>query len=165
MSIEKISILSLNPNFLGKLIQSFLVGYNQPCDFKLLFYVLPIILYKPSREKLLTANNRSRIETLFQSQVQMPQNKDVKLSGKTRLAGFMKRFEELTPYTKQALIILSTERKISFDKKVKILADDNYNNYSGKVKEWMRSSYYLGVVFSKTTMEHLYFFLGVEECQ
>lgn len=163
MSIERIRVLSLNPNYFGKLIQSFLTGYDRHCDFTLLFYVLPIVLYKPSRDKLLTANKRSRMETLFQSQYSLSDNENVKFSGKTSLVGFLKRFEELKQYTKYALIILSNEQKISLDKKIILLTKENYNVYSGQVREMMRASFYLGVIFSKATIENLHYFLGVEE--
>ena len=67
MSISHIKCLSLNPHFYALLIQAFLSGYEKPCEVKLPFMALPILMYAESREKLTTANSRSRIDTLFRS--------------------------------------------------------------------------------------------------
>ena len=45
----------------------FLSGYEKPCEIKLPFMAIPVLLYAESREKLANANKRSRIDTLFQS--------------------------------------------------------------------------------------------------
>lgn len=109
MSINNIKILSLNPHFYSLLIQNFLSGYGKPCDIKLLFMAIPILIYKESREKLVRANKKSRIETLFQDSQTI---EDSKISGKTRLSGYIDRYKALMPYCKEALIILSSESKI-----------------------------------------------------
>ena len=131
MSINNIKKLSMNPHFYSLLMQSFLSGYEKPCEIKLPFMAIPILLYAESREKLVNANRRSRIDTLFQS----PQIIDErKISGKTRLSGYIDRYNSLKPYCKEAIII----------------------------KDWIKCAFYLGVVFSKTTEDHLSFFLGVD---
>lgn len=65
MSFEHIKRLSLNPYMMSKIIQSFLEGYNAPVDIKLLFYVLPIVLNKDSRDRLVDARSTSKIDSLF----------------------------------------------------------------------------------------------------
>ena len=162
MSIDKLRMLSLNPHFLGKLIQNFVQGYGKPADLKLIFYVLPIVLYKDSRGKLSSANSRSSIESLFQSKTSFEGNEKVKLSGKVSLAGFVERFEVLKNNTKQALIILSNEGKIGLGTHVSLLVEEKYDNYTGNVKNSLKAAYYLGIVFSKTTSEYLNSFLGVD---
>lgn len=57
----------MNPHFYSLLMQSFLSGYEKPCEIKLPFMAIPILLYAESREKLVNANKKSRIDTLFQS--------------------------------------------------------------------------------------------------
>ena len=95
MSINNIKKLSMNPHFYSLLMQSFLSGYEKPCEIKLPFMAIPILLYAESREKLVNANRRSRIDTLFQS----PQIIDErKISGKTRLSGYVDRYNSLKPY-------------------------------------------------------------------
>lgn len=162
MSIDKLRILSLNPHFSGKIIQNFIQGYGKPADLKLIFYVLPIVLYKDSRNKLCSANSRSSMESLFQSKMDFGGTDTLKLSGKVCLAGFVERFNLLKKETKHALIILSNAGKINLDGYVSLKTEDKYSNYSGNMKTTLKAAYYLGVVFSKSSKEHLNFFLGVK---
>ena len=160
MSINKIKILSTNPHFYSLLMQSFLSGYGKPCEIKLPFMAIPILMYAESREKLVNANSRSRIDTLFQSPQIIEGNK---ISGKTRLSGYIDRYNLLKPYCKNAIIILSSEEKIAFSEhKIFLIKKVDYKDFEGTVKEWIRCAFYLGVVFSKTTEDHLCFFLGVD---
>lgn len=161
MSIEHLKTLSLNPFFMGKVIQNFLEGYGSPIEYKLIFYVLPIVLYKESRDKLSSAKKTSRIETLFGGKQDYSRNKDIKISGKINLSGFLERFEELKEITKLALIVLSTEEKVLLSKEIYLKEKDNYQYYAGEIKSTLRAAYYLGVIFSKTSSEHLDYFLGV----
>lgn len=160
MSINNIKKLSMNPHFYSLLIQSFLSGYEKPCEIKLPFMAIPILLYSESREKLVNANKRSRIDTLFQSSQVVEGNK---ISGRTRLSGYINRYNSLKQSCKEALIILSSEDKIVFDDyKIILTRKIDYKKFEGTIKDWTKCAFYLGVVFSKTTDEHLSFFLGVD---
>lgn len=160
MSINNIKILSMNSHFYSLLMQSFMTGYEKPCEIKLLFMAIPILLYADSREKLVNASRRSRIDTLFQS----PQIiSEKKISGKTRLSGYVERYNLLKPYCKEAIIILSSEGEIVFDNyKIVLVHKIDYKNYKGNIRNWIKCAFYLGVVFSKTTKDHISFFLGVD---
>lgn len=161
MSIENIKRLSMNTHFYSLLIQSFLTGYEKPCELKLVFMALPILIHKESREKLCNANKKSRIDTLFQSDQIVG---DSKVSGKTRLTGYINRYNALKPYCREIVIILCSENKvvINNEHKLIVLKKIDYKNFSGTVKNWVKCAYYLGLVFSKTTDDHLSYFLGVE---
>jgi len=160
MSINNIKKLSMNPHFYSLLIQSFLSGYEKPCEIRLPFMAIPILLYAESREKLVTANRRSRVDTLFQAQQIVGESK---ISGRTRLSGYVDRYDMLKPYCKEALIILSSEDKIVIDNhRIVLTRKIDYKNFEGAIKEWVKCAFYLGVVFAKTTQEHLSFFLGVD---
>lgn len=150
----------MNPHFFSLLIQSFLSGYEKPCEIKLPFMAIPILLYAESREKLVTANKKSRLDTLFHS----PQIvEECKISGKTRLSGYVNRYNSLKPYCKEALIILSSEDKIVINNyKIMLIQKVDYKKFEGKIKDWMKCAYYLGIIFSKTTEDQLSFFLGVD---
>lgn len=150
----------MNTHFYSLLIQGFLSGYDKPCEMKLPFMALPILLYVESREKLVTANKRSRIDTLFQpSQI----IEESKISGKTRLSGYVDRYNSLKPYCKEALIILSSEDKIVFNNhKIRLIKKIEYKNFKGTIRDWIKCAFYLGVVFSKTTEDHLSYYLGVD---
>lgn len=160
MSITKIKNLSLNSHFYALLIQGFLSGYEKPCEIKLSLMALPILLYAESREKLKSANKKSRIDTLFQS-AQFIEN--AKISGKTRLSGYIGRYNLLKSYCKEALIILYSENKIVLNKnKLMLIQKIDYKNFEGIVREWLKCAFYLGIIFSKTTDDHISYFLGVD---
>lgn len=150
----------MNPHFYSLLMQSFLSGYEKPCEIKLLFMALPILLYSESREKLLNANKRSRIDTLFQT----PQIvNERKISGKTRLSGYIDRYNSLKQYCKEAIIILFSEEKIILkNHKIFLIKKINYKDFEGNIKEWIKCAFYLGIVFAKANEDQLSFFLGVD---
>mgnify|MGYP003289971987 CR=1 FL=1 len=160
MSISNIRKLSMNPHFYSLLIQSFLSGYEKPCEIKLPFMALPILLYSESRDKLVNASVRSRIDTLFQSPQIIEENV---ISGKTRLSGYLDRYNSVKSFCKQAIIILSSEDKIVINEhKIILLQKIDYKIYKNTmVREWLKCAFYLGVVFSKTTEDHLSYYLGV----
>ena len=161
MSIENIKRLSMNTHFYSLLIQSFLTGYEKPCELKLVFMALPILIHKESREKLCNANIKSRIDTLFQSDQVVGNSK---ISGRTRLTGYIGRYNALKPYSKESVIILCSENKVVINNEHKLIVVKkiDYKSFSGIVKNWVKCAYYLGIIFSKTTDDHLSYFLGVE---
>lgn len=163
MSFEHIKRLSLNPYMMSKIIQSFLEGYNAPVDIKLLFYVLPIVLNKDSRDRLVDARSTSKIDSLFGKKESYESHEDLRLSGKANLAGFIDRFNELKFLTKESVIILVNENKIKINNSVILIEKDNFSNYSNKnVKETLKAGFYLGVIFKKSSIEHLDNYLGVK---
>lgn len=160
MSVKKIKQLSMNPHFYSLLIQGFLSGYQKPCDIKLACMAIPILLYSDSREQLVHANSRSSMDSLFSQSQKMTESN---LSGKVRLSGYIDRYNMLRPYCKKAVIISYSENKIAIkNQKIVLKNKIDYKIYEGKIKEWMKCSYYLGIIFSKTSLEHLSFFLGVD---
>lgn len=151
----------MNTHFYSLLIQSFLTGYEKPCEIKLVFMALPILIHKESREKLCNANIKSRIDTLFQSEQVVGNSK---ISGRTRLTGYIDRYNALKPYCKESIIILCSENKVVINNEHKLIVVKkiDYKSFSGIVKNWVKCAYYLGIIFSKTTDDHLSYFLGVE---
>ena len=135
----------MNEHYYALLLQCFLTGYRRPCPIKIAFMSLPILMYSESREKLRVARKTSRIDTIFSGK-QVIQGEDI--SGKERLSGFTQRYDILLPYEKKAIIILSSEGKVTITgQEITLLKDENYQVYSGEVKEWLRSAFYLGVIF------------------
>lgn len=150
----------MNPHFYSLLIQGFLSGFDRPCEIKLIFMALPILLYSESREKLLNANKRSRIDTLFQSPQILGENK---ISGRTRLAGYINKYNSLKLSCKESIVILYSENKIVIDNNKIILTKKiHYKHFEGIIRDWIKCAFYLGAVFSKTTEEQLSYFLGVD---
>jgi len=161
MSLKHIQTLSMNPHFYGKLMQCFLSGYGKPCEVRLYFMALPILLYSESRKKLINATSRSKMETLFNTSQELTDG--VKISGKVRLSGYLNRFETLKEFSKKSLIILYSEKKIVLkDNKITLLNSVKYSDYSDNVRDWFKAAHYLGLVFAKTNEDHLNYFLGVD---
>jgi hypothetical protein len=160
-SIEYIERLSMNSHFHGLLLQVFLSGYNKPCEIKIAFMALPILMYSESREKLASAKNTSKIETLFNTHDVL--ENDVKISGKVKLAGFLERYNQICLLSKKALIILYSEKKIVLNQnKIVIVEMKKYSNYKGNIRKWLKAAHYLGVIFAKTNEEYIHYFLGVD---
>jgi hypothetical protein len=159
VSLKDLSTLSTNPHYYAFLLQSFLTGYNKPCKVSILLMALPILLYSESREKLIRANNRSNISSLFSSPKEMNNGS---LSGKTRLSGYLDRYQTLLESSKKAIVILSSKKIILItDRKIMALQTLHYYDYNDKVRDWLKAAFYLGIVFAKANEDHLCYFLGV----
>lgn len=101
------------------------------------------------------------METLFNTSDSLGNN--MKISGKVNLSGYLKRFEELKPFSKKAIIILYSEQKVVFkENKIFLIEPIRFLDYDNTIREWMRAADYLGVVFAKSNEDHLNYFLGVE---
>lgn len=162
MSIKNIKILSINSHFYALLFRGFLSGYNKPCEIRTLFMALPILLYSDSREKLISAKKTSSMESLFNKPKKLDNNKTI--SGKSDLAGYIKRFEDIKGLSKKAIIILYSQNNICLEGNKIFLTSDSINHlkYKGEIRNWIRAAYYLGIIFAKTNEEHINYFLGVD---
>lgn len=150
----------MNEHYYALLLQCFLTGYGRPCHLKIAFMSLPILMSSKSRERLKAAKKTSRIDTIFSEKQELLGND---ISGRERLSGFAQRYNSFLPYSKKAIIILSSEKKaVVTGKEISLLKDINYKAYSGGVKDELRCAFYLGTILSKTTYDHLAYYLGVE---
>jgi len=163
MSIESIHVLSMNPHFMARLIQAFLGGYGEACSIQIVSLSLPILYHNQAKEKLLTAKNTSRLETLYTGKVLL--NSGESISARTKVAGFEERYRILLPYVKQAIIVGCNENLIMLNKDLQLcpLKILNHKDVSLKksVSQLIRSAYYLGTVFRKATPEQLSHILEV----
>ncbi len=164
MSIEAIKTLSMNPHFIAKLIQAFITGYGKPCRIQHVFMAIPILFHEPARKKLLTANNASRMESLYGKKDNLPNGEQI--SSQSQMAGFIRRYELLQPYVKQAIIIGCNDQILEFcnDQKLQCLINLNYSQkgFSKPISKWIRTANYLGKVFRNATPEQLSYILEVE---
>jgi len=151
MSLKHIKTLSLNPFFMSKIIKCFLTGYEKNVDLKTLFYVLPIILYKPSRDRLANAKSNSSVYSLFGEDVLK----------RSSLAGFIDRYNELKSVTGEAIIILVNESKIQINNEVSLLHPLSYNVNNKCLQEYLRPAFYLGKVLSGVNIIEFKKYIGV----
>lgn len=151
MSIENIRTLSNNPFFMSKIIQCFLTGYEKSCDIQTMFYILPVILYKPSRERLVNAKSSSSLYSLFGETI----------SKRSDLLGFVNRYDLLRELTVEAIIILASESKIKINDSVSLFQKLPYKLKDKNIQEYLRASFYLGKVLSNVNIIEFEKYVGV----
>lgn len=152
--VDHIQNISLNPFFLSKVIHAFSAGYEKPVPFNLIFIVLPIIYYRPSRKLLITAQRRSSLRSLFVDDVEKA----------AALGGLQERIIYFYTFTNQAFIIAANEERVRLNSEGMIENKQtiDYKEFLNKnVKEFIRASYYLGLLCSKMEMSNIYRLLGV----
>lgn len=157
--IDHIQNISLNPFFASKLLRSFYTGYglendkqNMPLD--LVYIVLPLLYYRPSRTALAKAKNTSSLRSLFTDDT----NKAI------ALGGLQARIYFFDKITKNALIIAANEETIGIKKdglELKKKVDYRREFVSDSVKEYLRAAYYLGILCKKLSVVNVYRLLGV----
>lgn len=151
-------IISKNPHFYALIIQVFLTGYKEKCSLEILYNVLPFITYSELREPLINANSRSSLYSVYSNSKN--NLKEIQISNNVRKIGFKERYEKLKPFLGKALIILYSNKKIILIKdKVKLLEEKKYENFDKELREWLKSSYYLGNILKKITIKELKSFL------
>ncbi|ANS76972.1 hypothetical protein AWM70_22270 [Paenibacillus yonginensis] len=160
MSILHIEILMYNPFFLSKIIHSFLTGYKKEVDLKTIFYVLPIIMYKDSRDRLNNARTDSTLYSLFSKEIIMKEY-NTKLNSKFTLNHVAELFQDYIEPTKQSIIILANQKNIRFQSSIVLLEDFEYNKIAPSIREYFKSAYYLGQIFSKIEVSEFESFLEI----
>ena len=150
----------MNPHFYALLIQGFLSGYGSPCEIKLVFIAITILINADTRKPLKKANINSRFETLYGS-AQVFYDKSV--SGKALFAGFVEQYNTVFSYVRKAIIILCSEKKTSLNSsKLVCLSPIDFHNYNEPTRSWIRSSFYLGKIMQKSSNATISLYCGVE---
>lgn len=157
--IDHIQNISFNPFFASKLLRSFYTGYsvgndkrNMPLD--LVYIVLPLLYYRPSRMALAKAKNTSSLRSLFVDDT----NKAI------ALGGLQERIHFFDKTTKNALIIAANEETIDIKREgleLKKKIDYRKEFVSDSVKEYLRAAHYLGILCKKLSVVNVYRLLGV----
>lgn len=152
---DHIQNISLNPFFMSKLIHSFISGYQkEEVPFNLIYIVLPIIYYRPSRKLLITAQSRSSLRSLFVDDVEKA----------AALGGLQERLFYFYNLTNQSFIIACNEGRIRINAEglIEPVKNIDYKDYLNKqVKDFIRSAHYLGLLCSKMEISNIYRLLGV----
>lgn len=152
--VDHIQNISINPFFASRLIHSFLTGYEKPvAPISLIYIVLPLIYYRPSRTLLITAKNNSSLRTLFIDDA----------AKATSVGGLQERllyFEKISNY---GIIIAANEDKIEITSEGIVLKRKlDYKDVINKnIKDYIRAAHYLGLLCSKMEQSNIFRLLGV----
>jgi len=162
MSITHIETLSYNPIFLSKVIQSFMTGYKKEVDIKTTFYILPIVMYKDSRDKLNSARSNSTLYSIFSKEDDF-EDYGIKLNTRFCLNQIADMFDDYIEITKQSIIVLSNRNKISFDgSRISLLEKFEYKKSPDLIREYFKSAYYLGQILTKIELIEFEEFLEIK---
>lgn len=155
MDFRNIEILSYNSFFCSRLIAHFLSGCeNHQIRVELIFFVLPFVCKKDSREILNSANKDSTLNSSFLNTER----------GKVALAGLEKHIDYFKNLTQTSLVVAANE----FDIKIgEIITIENPFDYSKEkeayIKQFFRASYYLGKILSKNEFFDTFVKLGMKD--
>ena len=152
--VDHIQNISLNPFFQSRVIHAFITGYGKQVPYYLLYIILPIIYYRPSRKLLMTAQNRSSLRSLFVDDVDQV----------AALGGLQERVFYFYTSTNQAFIIAANEGRVRLhlDGFIQLTQTIDYKKILNKnVKDFIRASHYLGLLCSKMEVSNIYRLLGV----
>jgi len=161
MSITHIETLMYNPIFLGKVIQSFMTGYEKDVELKTLFYVLPIIMYKDSREKLNRARSNSTLYSLFTKDEDF-KDYGAKLNTKFCLNQISDMFYDYIEITKKSVIVLANQQKIFLNGKVILIEVFEYKKTSTLIREYFKAAYCLGRILTQIDLREFENFIEIK---
>lgn len=155
MDFEDIEILSCNSFLGGQLIAHFLSGCeNQNIKLELVFLLLPFVFKKDARSILNNANKNSTLNSAFLND----------LKGKMSLGGLEKRLKYFHNTTQSSIIVASKNYNIKVDEYLSIETTIDYKEEEELyLREFFRSSHYLGKILSKNDIFDTFIKLGLKE--
>lgn len=161
MAILHIETLMYNPIFTSKMIQCFMTGYEKDLDLKIIFYVLPIVMYKDSRERLNSARADSTIYSMFSKEIDFKEY-GTKLNSRLCLNHVKDVFEDYIKITKQAIIILANQDKISISNNISLQEKLQYNKTPNLIRDYFKAAFYLGKMLKDIQIEEFEELLGLK---
>jgi hypothetical protein len=161
MSIKHIETLMFNPIFFSKIIQSFITGYNKEVDLKTIFYVLPIVMYKDARIRLNSVRCDSTLYSIFDREKKFDEY-GVEFNSKFCLNQIAGLFNDYATFTKQSIIILSSQNKINLHKNIILQESFNYRKTPEKIREYFKAAHCLGMILTKIGLIEFEDFLEIK---
>ncbi|WP_458411534.1 three component ABC system middle component [Schinkia sp. CFF1] len=153
--VDHIQNITLNPFFMSRIIHAFISGYEKSAvPFNLIYIVLPIIYYRPSRNLLITAQSRSSLRTLFVDDVEKA----------AALGGLQERLFYFYTLTNQSFIVAANEGRVRLNSNgmIELSQKIDYREILNKnVRDFIRAARYLGLLCSKMEVSNVYRLLGV----
>lgn len=161
MAILHIETLMFNPIFMSKIIQCFMTGYEKELDFKVIFYILPVVMYKDARERLNSARSDSTIYSIFTKEIDFKEY-GAKLNSKFCLNHVKDVFEDYIKITKQSIIILANQQKISISNNISLQEILLYNKTPNLIRDYFKAAFYLGKILKDIKIEEFEELIGLK---
>ncbi|MBV7271483.1 hypothetical protein I6U48_00925 [Clostridium sp. PL3] len=161
MAILHIETLMFNPIFTSKIIQCFMTGYEKELDFKMIFYILPVVMYKDARERLNSARSDSTIYSIFAKEINFKEY-GTKLNSKLCLKHVKYVFEDYIKITKQSIIILANQEKISISNIISLQEKLPYNKTPNLIRDYFKAAFYLGKMLKGMQIEEFEDLIGLK---
>ncbi|QTH44017.1 hypothetical protein J4772_06325 [Cohnella sp. LGH] len=152
--IDHIQNISLNPFYMSRIIHAFIAGYEKSAvPLNLIYIVLPLIYYRPSRNLLIKAQSRSSLRSLFVDDVDRA----------TALGGLQDRLLYFQDLTNQSFIIAANEGRIALRSNgIQLLYNIDYKEILNRnMRDFIRAAQYLGLICSRMEVSNVYRLLGV----
>ena len=157
MKASQLQILMYSPQWTSKLLHYFLSGVKSQCKqgvkLELIYLVLPFVFDTLIRKKLQTSNVNSTFATLFN---------DVSLKKQLILKNEeLKNFKQIT---NNAFIYLGNKIDLTISNYLDIEKTIEYKNEENiQIKNYCKSAYQLGIIFSKENYIDIFMKIGVTE--
>jgi len=155
MDFKNIEILSYNSFFCSKLIAHFLSGCeDNQIKNELIFFVLPFVCKKDSREILNSANKDSTLNSSFLNTER----------GKIALAGLEKHIDYFKNLTQTSLVVAANEFEVKISDVISIENPLDYlEEKEPYLRQFFRASNYLGKILSKNEFFDTFVKLGMKD--
>jgi len=137
MKLEHIELLMKNPYSGSEIITHFASGFGEKeIPLHLFYLVLPLVLYKPSRQVFSNINHNNHLSLILKD------NREI-------AANFQNRISEMKELTNLSLIVATNRNWIQIDTNVTLINSLDYNKSLEKIKEIHRAAHYFGIILHK----------------
>jgi len=149
--------LMYSPFWVAKLLHHFLSGVTSEDErgikIELIYFVIPFIFDANIRNKLVKANKNSTMATLFN---------DIEL--KNHLILKAREINEFRKITNEGFIVLGNKTQLEISDYIFTRNIIEYQKEKNiLIRDYCRTAYYLGVVFSKENYKNIFLKVGVSK--
>ncbi len=157
MKNEDILNIMYPPTWVAILLYSFISGAQQqtPRGIKteLIYFVIPLLAIDIIRDRLAKANRNSSLHSIFENEMRDKKEYSINLS---------ERIRSFTEITNNGLIYLGNDVELQIGEYVSVSKPIKPTQYkTSKGYDYIRASFYLGLIFAKEDCLKIFLKLGV----
>lgn len=157
MENEDVLNLIYPPPWVAKLLYAFISGAQQrtPQGIKaeLIYFVLPLLATDIIKDRLVKAKSSSSFYSIFENKMRDKKEYSVDLS---------ERIHSFTGVTNNGLIYLGNDERLQVGEYISVSKPIKLAQYKvSKDYDYLRSSFYLGLIFAKEDHLNIFLKLGV----